>query len=216
MEALETKIRDEYVSFVSENHKRPHSIAQFMESLEGSTPDFHRYFQDFHELDKVIWKGYFEQTLQEIYKTEQELIESGQTPYDAEEKLKSVFYFLVEILKHEKDYVTFSFKNADNKVFTPSFLTFFQKNFEHFAQELILQGTDSNVIASRPIISDYYDNLIWGQILSILRYWVQDESPEFEKTDVAIEKGVTFVFDIMRRNVFDSTFDFVKFLILQK
>ena len=101
-------------------------------------------------------------------------------------------------------------------MFTPSFLTFFQKNFQHFAQELILQGTDSNVIASRPLISDYYDNLIWGQILFILRYWVHDKSPAFEKTDVAIEKGVTFVFDVMRRNIFDSTFDFVKFLILQK
>ena len=40
----------------------------------------------------------------------------------------------------------------------------------------------------------------------------EDKSEEFEQTDTAIEKSVNLAFDFMAHGVFDSAFDFGKFL----
>ena len=210
MEDLEKEIRDAYVSFVSENKKRPDSVRHFMASIDKDESIFFRYYHSFSELDQIVWKEYFDSTRQRM-ETEEVYQE-----YSVREKMLSFCYTLMEVLKHDRAYVVFSFKNAENKVFTPKFLDFFEKNFKMLAQEFLAEGMDSGEIASRPILSEQYDKMLWTQTLFILRFWANDNSPEFEKTDAAVEKGVNFVFDIMARGVFDSAFDLGKFLIMGK
>lgn len=52
----------------------------------------------------------------------------------------------------------------------------------------------------------------WVQFLFLLKYWMSDNSPGFEKTDVAIEKSVNAIFDIFETTPLESIIDFGKFL----
>lgn len=45
-----------------------------------------------------------------------------------------------------------------------------------------------------------------------LKYWMEDNSARFEKTDVAIEKSVNAIFDVFNTTPLESVLDFGKFL----
>jgi len=53
---------------------------------------------------------------------------------------------------------------------------------------------------------------IWVQFLFILHFWVHDTSPNFEKTDIIIEKSVVTSFDLMNTKPLESLVDLGKFL----
>jgi hypothetical protein len=46
----------------------------------------------------------------------------------------------------------------------------------------------------------------------VLRFWAQDSSDGFERTDEAIEKGFNLTIDLMSRSAVDNAIDYGKFL----
>ena len=58
--------------------------------------------------------------------------------------------------------------------------------------------------------------LAWGQFLMTLKFWMEDTSPSFEKTDVFIEKSVHASFDLIDLTPLKNIIDFGKFLWKEK
>jgi hypothetical protein len=56
----------------------------------------------------------------------------------------------------------------------------------------------------------------WIQLLMVLKFWIDDESSNFEKTDVFIEKSVKASFDIQQIAPVKSVIDLAKFLWKEK
>jgi hypothetical protein len=56
----------------------------------------------------------------------------------------------------------------------------------------------------------------WIQFLFTLKFWLDDNSPSFEKTDLFIEKSVKASFDLMQIAPMESLIDFGKFLFKEK
>ncbi len=56
----------------------------------------------------------------------------------------------------------------------------------------------------------------WIQFLLTLKFWMDDESPAFEKTDIYIEKSVKATFELMNVAPLDSLIDFGKFIFKEK
>ena len=56
----------------------------------------------------------------------------------------------------------------------------------------------------------------WMQLLFLLKYWMDDNSPKFERTDVAIEKSVNVIFDVFDSTPLESLLDFGKFLFKER
>ena len=75
-----------------------------------------------------------------------------------------------------------------------------------------MEGKETDEVVDRPIISNNYDEGLWRQVLFVLNFWAEDDSPNFERTDVAIEKAVNLSFDLMGRSAIDSAIDFARFL----
>jgi ubiquinone biosynthesis protein COQ9 len=48
---------------------------------------------------------------------------------------------------------------------------------------------------------------------SVVAFHLKDESTKFERTDAFIEKSVAVLFDLMGRQVLDSGFDLLRFLL---
>ena len=66
------------------------------------------------------------------------------------------------------------------------------------------------------VLGNEYPGWHWPQVLYLINGWLNDNSTAFTKTDQAIEKSVNLGFDIMGRNLFDSAFDFLKFVVTQR
>ena len=56
----------------------------------------------------------------------------------------------------------------------------------------------------------------WLQFLFLLKFWMDDTSKGFEKTDVLIEKSVNTVVDLLNTKPLESLFDLGKFLWKEK
>ncbi|MDG2073765.1 MAG: TetR/AcrR family transcriptional regulator, partial [Polaribacter sp.] len=56
----------------------------------------------------------------------------------------------------------------------------------------------------------------WIQFLMIIKFWMDDTSSSFEKTDIFIEKSVHASFDIINTTPVKSFIDLGKFLLKEK
>jgi hypothetical protein len=56
----------------------------------------------------------------------------------------------------------------------------------------------------------------WIQFLITLKFWLDDDSAAFEKTDIFIEKSVKASFELMNIAPLESLIDFGKFLFKEK
>ena len=56
----------------------------------------------------------------------------------------------------------------------------------------------------------------WLQLLVTMKFWMDDTSPSFEKTDLFIEKSVRASFDLIDTTPLKSIIDFGKFLYKEK
>jgi len=207
MDKTQDRIINHYINYISEHQKQPKSIATFMEELKLKENTFYNYFKNIEELETAFWKNLFNQTIKTIEK------ESVYASYSVNEKLLSFYYTWIENLKEYRSYAKYVVKEEKIYELYPSCLAAFKKSFEAYVSMLITEGLETEEIASRKFITDKYVYLLWYQPISILKFWVKDESELFEDTDALIEKTVNFSFDLMRSNGLDSFFDLAKFHI---
>ena len=56
----------------------------------------------------------------------------------------------------------------------------------------------------------------WGQLLVTMKFWMDDISPNFEKTDLFIEKSLATSFALLDRSTYEKVMDLGKFLFKEK
>lgn len=207
MDKTQEKIYNKFIAYVLLNKKRPASIHTFMEGLKLKEGTFYKYFHSFDELVKEFWKTIFDRTLQEIQS--QEVYVS----YSVNEKLLAFYFSWVEALKDYREYIKYVIEEEKIYQLYPDDFELFKLAFEDYSAKLVEEGLATEEIASRMYLTDKYKYVLWYQPVSIVKFWVKDESKNFEDTDALIEKTVNFSFDLMRSNGIDSFFDLAKFHI---
>lgn len=206
-----SKIITGYINHVLEHGHEPVSVFKFAKDLKMKEEEFYNYFTSFESIKSAVWAYLFEVTVsgiesQEVYRE-----------YSAREKLLSFLFTWIEELKKNRSYLLSIYGNKkDLKNILPTEVKEFKSKFKDFANEIILEGKETEEIASRPIISDRYDDALWLQAWFVFQFWLNDTSPAFEKTDAAIEKSVNLAFDLMGKSALDTFIDFAKFLYQNK
>lgn len=198
-------LQQRYMAYLLEQGQRPQSVYQFAKSLEMPEQDFYEHFNSLESLEKGIWASFFEDTLSKIQN------DPTFQQYGVREKLLAFYFTLIEGLKANRSYVDFCFKHLPKGTLRPFFLEHMRSGFLSFAQELTNEGQESGEFAQRLFITDSYKDALWLQLRYILKFWLKDESKNFEQTDAAIEKVVNVAFDLMGRTFIDTIVDFVKF-----
>ncbi|GHB36607.1 TetR/AcrR family transcriptional regulator [Mongoliitalea lutea] len=200
-----------YVSYVLEHGHEPASVFKFAKELKMAEEEFYNYFTSFEAVKSSVWGHIFDQTIQNI--ESQEVYRS----YSAREKLLSFFFTWIEELKKNRSYLLAIYHGKkDLKNMLPSEIKSFKSKFKDFANEIILEGKETEEIANRPLITERYDEAMWLQVWFVFQFWLKDTSPAFEKTDAAIEKSVNLAFDLMGKSAVDTFIDFAKFLYQNK
>ncbi|SIT09485.1 TetR/AcrR family transcriptional regulator [Belliella pelovolcani] len=205
------QIIEGYVTYILEQGHEPASVFKFAKDLKMKEEEFYNHFTSFESVKSAVWGHIFELTIQNI--ESQEVYRE----YSAREKLLSFLFTWIEELKKNRSYLLSLYANKkDMKNLLPSEIKNFKSKFKDFANEIILEGKETEEIANRPIIADRYDEALWIQVWFVFQFWLKDTSPAFEKTDAAIEKSVNLAFDLMGKSALDTFIDFAKFLYQNK
>ncbi|MEQ8239556.1 MAG: TetR family transcriptional regulator C-terminal domain-containing protein [Cyclobacteriaceae bacterium] len=197
--------QEAYIEYLLTEGKDPNSIFLFAKNLKSSENDFYKYFNSFKSLERSIWASWFEQTLKTIEN------DAAYVDYSVREKILAFHYTWIELLKNNRSFVMYRFDQLSKRDTHPAFLNGVKPHFDTFINDLILEGKDTTEVAERPF-SNQYSKLFWMHFLFICKFWANDESADFEKTDAAIEKSVNLAFDLIGKGALDSLIDFGKFI----
>ncbi|GAB1450970.1 TetR family transcriptional regulator C-terminal domain-containing protein [Draconibacterium sp.] len=205
-----TDIMSAYMKYVLEHSERPKSIYLFAQHLGIKESQFYEQFASFDKIEKLIFKAFFDNA-----KTLLDKNEEFQT-FDAQNKLLSFYFTFFEILKANRSYVVFALENEKNKLKMLSTLSELKKAFDGFIQEIGIESIDLKQEKMEKFKNQRISDLAWGQLLFTLKFWVEDDSAGFEKTDVFIEKSITTGFALLDNSTLHKIFDLGKFLFKEK
>lgn len=199
-----------YMEFTLENNEKPKSVYQFAKLNGFTETEFYSFFGNLESIEKEIYTLFLEKTIELINK------DSHYESYDMKSKLLSFYFTFFELLTANRSYVTLSLKEDKNQLKNLMQLSSLRQHFKKFIEEI----TIDEVRIQQEKIQKYQDKAIqetaWVQFLFTLKFWLEDGSPNFEKTDIFIEKSVKLSFDLMNTAPINSLIDFGKFIFKEK
>lgn len=199
-----------YMDYTLEHNEKPKSVYQFTKMNDFTESEFYSFFGNLESIEKEIYNMFFEKTLELLNKDAQ--YES----YDMKSKLLSFYFTFFELLTANRSYVSMSLNANRNQLKNVLQLSDLRKNFKKFIGEIT---TDEFKIQYEKI-QDFQEKALqesaWIQFVFTLKFWLEDGSPAFEKTDIFIEKSVKLSFELMNIAPINSLIDFGKFLFKEK
>ncbi|AGC76308.1 AcrR family transcriptional regulator [Nonlabens dokdonensis] len=195
-----------YMDYVLEHEKTPKSVYKFAKDNNMSEQEFYQFFGSFDGLRKDIWNTFFTMTMDVAHKNE------DYAHFSNREKMLTFFYTFFELLTLNRSYVLYTLKENQHMMSKMEQLKGLRKHVKNFAKDLIMQRNEdkSNILLERS--ETIYSEGAWVQMLFLIKFWMEDDSAGFEKTDMAIEKSVNTIFDVFDNTPLDAVFDFGKFL----
>ena len=199
-----------YMDYVLEKNEEPKNVYSFCKEHKIEETDFYKFFGSIDALKQDIWVKFFENAQASI--TKEDDFES----YSDKNKLLTLYFTLFEILTLNRSFVLFSLKENKEGLKNLKSLKQFRNHFKDFIVTIIDSDTslvnDKISKVTKPVFSEG----AWIQFLFLLKFWMEDTSKEFEKTDVLIEKSVNTVVDLLNTKPLESLFDLGKFLWKEK
>jgi hypothetical protein len=202
----DNKIIALYMDAVLSNNAAPKNVYLFCKEHQIEESDFYSFFGSFENLKQVIWVKFFENAVLTINK------EEAYVTYSDKNKLLTLFYTLFEILTLNRSYVMFSMHENKNNLKNLKDLTLLRKDFKEFVTNIIDENENVGVANLDKITKPVYSEGAWIQFLLILKFWIDDTSKGFEKTDIIIEKSVNTAVDVFNTKPLESLIDLGKFL----
>lgn len=182
----------------------PKNVYLFSKNHGIQEADFYVFFNDFEGVKKYFFELIAEKTIATLNVSEQ------YNNYASREKLLSFYYTAFGNFTANRSFVLHLLSR--NKFENLRLLSGFRKRFIDYVrtldiEKLNLKQKDLNRFQDRAM-----EEGAWAQFLVIFKFWLQDSSTGFEKTDVFIEKAVTAGFDVLNVKPLKSIADLGKFI----
>ena len=197
-----------FMDYVLMHNQAPNTVYAFAKENNFEEADFYKKFASLDALEKTIFKVFLDNTLHVLEKSE------DYQQFDARNKLLSFYFTFFENLTVNRSYVVYALKNKGLK--SLSTLSELRHAFKKYIDTLDIETID--IKEPRIVkIQDYSkQESFWIQLMMIMKFWLDDTSPSFEKTDIFIEKSVHAGFDLMDIKPLKSVLDLGKFLFKEK
>ncbi len=195
-----------YMDYVLEHESVPKSIYKFCKSNEIKEEDFYKFFGSVEGVQIAIWEKFYTNTYNLMVSNKE------YETYSNKDKMLTFYFSMFELLTMNRSYVLFTLKEHTSVLKNLAQLKGLRAQIKSFATTLINEGnTDKNYKLTKKNPKIFSEGA-WVQFLFLLKFWMEDTSAGFEKTDVAIEKSVNTVFDVFENTPLESLIDFGKFL----
>jgi hypothetical protein len=204
------KIVSLYMNYKLENNNKPKSVYQFAKENGFEEKDFYSFFGTLESVEKEIFKIFLEKTLTLIQK------DPSYETYDMKSKVLSFYFTFFEMLSANRSYVVMSLKEHQNQLKNLMQLSSLRVEFKNFIAAILTDELRTKHEKFQNIQEKAIQESAWIQFLLTMKFWMEDESPAFEKTDIYIEKSVKASFELMNIAPLESLIDFGKFLFKEK
>lgn len=198
-----------YTDFLLEEGKRPINVFKFCKSLNIEEVHFYDFFSSFSALEKWVFEHFFQNT-SDLLKNDNDY-----ATYPAKEKLLSFYYTYFENLNANRSLVLYLLEGK-NPLQKMGQLKGLRSHFLKMIDELGIEVAELPIEKTKEIQKRGLQEVIWGQFIVIMQYWMKDDSPNFEKTDLFIEKTTTVGFDLVVSSPVENILDLGKFLLKDK
>ncbi|MBD1260926.1 TetR/AcrR family transcriptional regulator [Maribacter polysiphoniae] len=195
-----------YMDHVLEHESRPKSVYKFCKLNSISEADFYAIFGSLESIPKRIWNVFFENTEDLLLKNKE--FEG----FSNKDKMLTFFYSFFELLTLNRSYVLLALHQENNPLKNLEQLKGLRKHIKNFATVLIEDDNSNKTLKATKFNPKLFSEGAWFQFLFLLKFWKDDESKGFEKTDMAIEKSVNTIFDVFDNTPLENIIDFGKFL----
>ncbi len=199
-----------YMNYVLENNEKPTSVFSFAKANSFDEALFYNYFGNFESLEQSVFKAFFDNTISVLEKNEE------YNTFDARNKLLSFYFTFFEMLTANRSYVTFALSHHMSDMKKIKALSKLKRSFIDYIETLNIETLDIKQKNLEQIQDRSIKESAWLQLLFTMRFWLDDSSASFEKTDIFIEKAVNASFDLIDIKPLKTVIDLGKFLFKEK
>lgn len=199
-----------YINFVLENNEKPNSVYAFAKAYNFEEAQFYQHYGTIEAVENEIFVEFFNNSIKVLHASE------DYQNYDSRNKLLSFYFTFFENLNANRSFVLYLLGTNKSKISVLRQLRNLRKVFIDYVNNLnieVIQLKDKRLekIQERSLNESY-----WLQLVATLKFWMDDVSPSFEKTDLFIEKSINASFDILNVIPVKSVLDFGKFIFKEK
>ena len=210
-DASQQKILELYSNYVLRNNKKPLNVFTFCEDHEIIETDFYFYYANFEKLESDYLRFFMEETLRLIAE------EENYHQQNAKHKMLSFYYTFFEQLTMNRSLVIYLLESDKNNLQNVKKLLPLKKDFQLFIRSLdisepMMENTTESMAKIERLKNKGIEELYWGHFMATLKFWLDDTSSNFEKTDIFIEKSVDTSFEFLEVKPLKKLVDLGKFL----
>lgn len=199
-----------YMDYVLEHNHQPKTVYAFAKTNNFEEQKFYEFFGSFDAIEKSVFKAFFDNTHSALEKSEDYL------SFDARNKLLSFYFTFFENLTANRSYVVYALEKHKNSLRGLQLLSELKDAFTHYIEHLGIDLIDIKQEQIDRIQRRGLKETAWFQLLLTMKFWMDDTSAGFEKTDIYIEKSVNTTFDVLDVAPIKSLIDFGKFIFKEK
>jgi hypothetical protein len=203
-------IVSKYADHLLTEGERPANVYNFAKALGMEEQEFYEYFASFDTIEQSIFTNLFQSTLDLLAKTEE------YKQYDPKTKLVSLYFTFFEQLTANRSLILTLLGKHKNHLEKLKILAGFRNLFLEYIKDLELETMEIPVNKLEKLKNKSIAEASWIQMLLVIKFWMDDTSPAFEKTDLFIEKSVNAGFDVIRLFDQQNIIDLGKFIWKEK
>jgi len=198
------------MDYVQQHNAQPTSIYNFAKANNFEEQEFYKYFGNFNALEQSIFKEFFDNAYNLLEKNE------DFKSFDSRNKLLSFYYTFFEILTMNRSFVVYMLKRDKDHLQKHRSLLKLKERFTLFIKHLDIVVFEVKEEKLEKAQNMSIQQSAWLQLMITIKFWLEDTSPSFEKTDIFIEKAVNTSFDLIDIKPLKSIIDLGKFLYKEK
>lgn len=203
-------IVSKYMDEVLEKGQKPKSVYHFAKENDFTEAEFYSFFGTLEGLEKEIFRLFFANTIDLLHKN------TDYQEYDMKNKMLSFYFTFFEILTANRSYVLQALKIDRNPIRNLVQLTSLREGFKEYVSEILTDDYRFEQEKFQKFQEKAIQESAWLQLMMTIKFWIDDESAAFEKTDIFIEKSVNASFELMNVAPLNHLLDFGKFLFKEK
>lgn len=194
-----------YMEHILMGEEAPKTVYAFCKKNDIEESDFYTFFGSFDGLKQEIWNKFLENTISTLHN------DASFSSFSPKNKLLTFYFTLFEVLTLNRSYVLYALKDNKEGLSNLAQLKQFRMTMKEFVKtNIVIEETRVSKLSK--IAQPVYSEGAWIQFLFILKFWMDDNSKGFEKTDIIIEKSVNTVVDLLDSKPLENIIDLGKFL----
>ena len=199
-----------YMDYVLENNTNPKSVYAFSKQNNFEEAKFYEHFASFEAIEKSVFEAFYLNSIKALEKS------NDYQNFDSRNKLLSFYFTFFENLTANRSYVLHVLEKYKKDLKGLKMLSGLKHLFTNYIKTLEIEMIDVKHEKAEKLQYKALQESAWLQLLITIKFWIDDTSPSFEKTDIFIEKSVNTSFDVLDVAPIKSMIDFGKFLFKEK